>query len=115
MDAKHTPEPWRVVTHTAKIEYDMPDGIEFVTDCGRGEGAAAHAARIVACVNACAGIADPEAAIKAAREEITRGMMNMSITGWHRNDCPHHDDMDNPCSKRCESARRALALLGGGK
>lgn len=67
-----------------------------------GEEYEAHFARIVACVNACAGIADPEAAIKAAREELEG--LSRSLAG-------EGSSCDTNAVLAC--IRRALALLGG--
>ncbi len=62
----HTPEPWRVGVHALQIIY-APDGWAIadakVFHLADGADAPAvqkaNAARIVACVNACAGMADP--------------------------------------------------------
>lgn len=50
----HTPEPWHVGQHEGRYIYDEGGlGIAIVTDSGRD---LPNARRIVACVNACAGI-----------------------------------------------------------
>ena len=63
----HTPEPWRVAIHApaglVKIEADKI----VVADTIRNE---ANATRLVACVNACAGMTDPAAQIKAMRDAL---------------------------------------------
>lgn len=60
----HTPEPWRVAIHApaglVKIEADKI----VVADTIRNE---ANATRLVACVNACAGMTDPAQEIAALR------------------------------------------------
>ena len=71
--AKHTPEPWN---------FTPPDGVERgmvgssthpwiceLDDFDTAE-SEANAQRIVACVNACTGIADPVAALEAVKEAI---------------------------------------------
>ncbi len=67
MNTTHTPEPW----HTFAFEvYD--ENQQIIADCGLSEdywgkdGCQANAARIVACVNACAGIHDPQELIIGA-------------------------------------------------
>lgn len=56
MNIEHTPEPWDVVIHSMsgiQIRSDF-ERIALIASCG-GEGNA-NARRIVACINACAGI-----------------------------------------------------------
>lgn len=65
---KHTPEPWKV----AEVWYDFM----AVSDSGTEifvQGTQADAERIVACVNAMAGITDPAAFVAAA---IKAGVAN---------------------------------------
>lgn len=61
----HTPEPWE-----ARVSYDVT-GYPKIAVQGLARGDAdrdeANAVRIVACVNALAGIADPAAALNLAR------------------------------------------------
>lgn len=74
MNTKHTPEPW-VLNEFADI-YDVDDSngmlIAAVFPCEDLllETHKANAARIVACVNACAGMEDPAAEIAALQERI---------------------------------------------
>jgi hypothetical protein len=71
---KHTAEPWHVNRIGKNMYVESPLG--FIADLQLGECtfldeaavAAANAARIVACVNACAGMDDPVAEIKRLRE-----------------------------------------------
>jgi hypothetical protein len=63
----HTPEPWvsRAVVdrhdfNATAADVQGPHG-EFVADCGSHEHATANGRRIVSCVNALAGVANPEA------------------------------------------------------
>ena len=64
-ETRHTPEPWEIEVwgHELFGVYPNPAGpegvIARVTEGGAENKANAH--RIVACVNACAGIADPSA------------------------------------------------------
>lgn len=96
----HTPEPWRFGKWTARPEADWQvfcDALE-VTPCPSVT-LEADAARIVACVNACAGIADP-AAIPNALEALRR----VDASGW----------LDSvPCGPLAGFVRAALAALGG--
>lgn len=68
-ELKHTSEPWMVVPDESTVYVTYIDGHETeILDCwtaGRIDAgmAKANAARIVACVNACAGMADPAAEI----------------------------------------------------
>ena len=64
MKTKHTPEPWIAVG-----ERVAGNGI-LIALCGHGN--ADNAARIVACVNACAGMEDPAKEIAEMREELNR-------------------------------------------
>ncbi len=66
---KHTAEPW---TSEGKGVFGANRKVVMVAMCGdpiRAEDAPT-AARIVACVNACAGVEDPAAALTAAREAL---------------------------------------------
>lgn len=81
----HTPEPWIVCTNSLdnslSVEQDRaaleaagsteePTIVASVDDMGDGlsrEIGEANAARIVACVNACAGLEDPESDLDSAR------------------------------------------------
>ena len=61
MTTHHTPEPWRA--NAAQADIEGPDGEEVaVCYCNDDDGsdAIANARRIVACVNACAGIPTEE-------------------------------------------------------
>lgn len=72
---KHTPEPWRVRQPTlgkiGGIEVVNPDGLiaQMQFHPARQNEALADAERIVACVNACAGMDDPVAEIEGLRSE----------------------------------------------
>lgn len=66
MRTKHTPEPWVVCALHDKyfILKDLPDmqgRVGVASLATENKRAAANAERIVACVNACAGIANPAA------------------------------------------------------
>ena len=63
--AKHTPEPWEVLKDETypEVVFIKSDGGPFVS----GDIEEANAARIVQCVNACAGIDDPHGAIELAQ------------------------------------------------
>ena len=75
-EAKHTPEPWRVgkcgasmgvvVADTPVPEIGGSDAVDYYGGHLIGESITpANAARIVACVNACAGMGNPEQEIAA--------------------------------------------------
>lgn len=71
-EQKHTPEPWRVAKDTRTIVTNRIQ-IAHAWMFGGGQGVA-NAARIVACVNACAGMDDPQAVIdQAARAALMLG------------------------------------------
>lgn len=60
INPQHTPEPWRVESTTV---WNKDFRILQTDHCGSNKGdiKQANAKRIVTCVNACAGIANPEA------------------------------------------------------
>lgn len=67
---KHTPEPWHVPSYASPFFCDAKDRTVGETCTTLSKGAdeqAANASRIVACVNACAGIEDPVALMAALR------------------------------------------------
>jgi hypothetical protein len=73
----HTPEPWRVdiVSGTIIFDKEKIQGLEVIitipTEAQGGvKKAQANAARIVACVNACAGMEDPAAEIALLTERL---------------------------------------------
>ena len=78
--AQHTPEPWETNQNPVSISLYDGDRFEVFTvernkDRKYGEVlglfyCAANAERIVACVNACAGIEDPEKTIPEAMEAL---------------------------------------------
>lgn len=77
MSERHTAEPW-LVTHQSGGDWDVVAGTNIgvgmcVATCGKcladDCGPGANAGRIVACVNAMAGVADPAAELAALRAE----------------------------------------------
>lgn len=94
MPSKHTPEPWP----------DVPVPVLTQEDYDRAR----------ECVNACAGMDDPAAAIRAAREAL-RGLLTTD-TYWI-DDCIERandgDDDADALWKQIQKARSALAGLGG--
>lgn len=82
-ESKHTPEPWRASNTDDKCVYiNNPTGGRLVADCyGHSlishEEEQANAARIIACVNACEGMADPAADIAALR--APRGPVYLAV------------------------------------
>ena len=73
-DMKHTPEPWRITTHLSSDITHIVRRIDgekhavCIIRTNNAEEANANAARIVACVNACAGMDDPAAEIERLRD-----------------------------------------------
>ena len=73
----HTPEPWRLSMSGYSIK-SLSDDMPIVANNPWGHGMTEknatrwieNAERIVACVNACAGMADPVATITALREAL---------------------------------------------
>lgn len=82
-ETRHTPEPWEIEVwgHELFGVYPNPAGpegvIARVTEGGAENKANAH--RIVACVNACAGIADP-ADLRRQRDELLAALHGLH--GW---------------------------------
>jgi hypothetical protein len=66
VSAAHTPEPWGV---SDRYDVTVPDGTVAVAfgTVTTDEEDMANAARIVACVNACAGLDDPAAILNEVR------------------------------------------------
>lgn len=63
----HTPEPWELDTHPRDVISASGKFIARAQGRFGDDAADANARRIVACVNALAGIPDPAAFVKAAR------------------------------------------------
>jgi hypothetical protein len=61
-------EPWNINLDFDAAPITRTDGTEVLGNCEINE---PEIVRIVSCVNACAGIQDPAAAIQAARESLT--------------------------------------------
>lgn len=113
----HTPEPWSLFTNRHPETNGKPWGcIESKSHPAGGAGVCpsgintywsgeigrANAARIVACVNALAGVEDPAAAIREAMEA-----MKSLIEGWDFDEIGQFD------GELVERLRAALAKLGG--
>jgi hypothetical protein len=84
--SKHTKEPWVLTSAGISESSGRLLGIEEQR---------ANLARIVACVNALAGITDPSAALKAAREAILRVRARLS-------------EVEQKSIADCDAALRAL-------
>ena len=73
--SKHTPEPWRITTHLCSRDTHIVRRIDgekhavCIIRTNNADEAEANAARIIACVNACAGMDDPAAEIERLRAE----------------------------------------------
>lgn len=127
---KHTPGPWEVQTpmgdgapwivQSGKQAYEW-EAIAALGDCledlnPRSVAArtiAANAARIVSCVNACEGIADPSA-IKDVVEAAKRHLEAYEAkSNWDDRDATKaFDRMLAECELADEDLRAALAKLG---
>jgi hypothetical protein len=92
MTTRHTPEPWHVeyYRHGTSIlgeDYSNGSGLgsravaAVVHDNRANDSAAANAARVVACVNACAGIEDPAKAFSLARVALLYAVSRFSGEG----------------------------------
>lgn len=86
MSRLHEPEPWRIELNHPPLEYVLlKDTIVIGTadgDCGVclvSKLNPANAERIVACVNACAGMNEPEAEIERLREHNARLVAMMPL------------------------------------
>ena len=89
MNTTHTPEPWeaRSIGISRKDNHNGPILACYVNTAQRYIGvkeAEANASRIVACVNACAGMEDPAAEIerfKAQRAELVMDKADIAMQG----------------------------------
>jgi hypothetical protein len=108
--AAHTPEPWQVsalsIGHNGNGPYTYPLGRDSET-------AVANAARIVACVNALAGMnPDAVADVVAALEETLRAL-EAHLDESVRDHSLKHRDTLCPCNRNeVARARAALERLG---
>ena len=109
-----TPEPWRQEQDTTLVWGTRnPEGMSSwglgvpvanarIHETVREAEAMANAARFAACVNACAGIAEPEKAIPALVEAL-----RTLLAGWEYNNS-FNGDLDD---EGVAEARAALALV----
>lgn len=109
---KHTTEPWEVLQYGNKPPKVVIKGQPgFIAQLGyphEGD-RCSNAARIVACVNACAGIPDPLKAITAARR-LAESMRDAEVKQSKKNDNASFIDTRDFCHLR-GLAMEALALL----
>ena len=96
-------EPWRTSRHN---DYQIENVAEDTVALANPKRAAQK--RIVQCVNACAGIEDPKAAIDAAREAL--GMLLDSEERSSKTD-PDVMPCDEYIAEAYAKARAALAIL----
>lgn len=80
MSTKHTPEPWIAVG-----ERVVGNGI-IIASCSHGD--IANPGRIVACVNACAGMEDPAAEIAALRARVAELETDKEVETDKESDAP---------------------------
>lgn len=83
-----TPEPWKVKEHLYRTPRDVlkdysieHNGAQIMT------GAKLNADRIVACVNACKGMADPKAEIAALRDTLEQIGRSACLRQFNRDKC----------------------------
>jgi len=69
-DTKHTAEPWEIKSDQAYVILISKNPLRYAVV--NGLDGHINAFRIVACVNACTGMADPEKEIAALRAEVER-------------------------------------------
>jgi len=106
MNTKHTPTPWQqtygaqrdpVCTWPIATAVGNEPSEFYIHGMNEKYGTVdneANAARIVQCVNACAGIADPAAALASVRQ---------LLKAWLR---------DIECPEDCEEIRKILDMIG---
>lgn len=131
-EAKHTPEPWAFSperhTHDCFIHQEgaVPRNGYISPEDGGVVGSSEwtwlkdeDARRIVACVNACAGIADPEA-LRRERDEAVEvlreiaAMDGLTICGpRHDEERLHEEGAAKAFSQAAEAARAFLAKTKG--
>lgn len=96
--AKHTPEPWTAAPFDGEFERVQARGC-VVAECVPQDNMSANAARIVECVNACEGMADPAAEIAALRLTVERLLAVAEL---------NQDDIEENTGFAIESARAVL-------
>lgn len=113
-ESKHTPEPW--FARDRGIGYEVHYGNPDEHGCGmcvndefRECFTKGDADRIVACVNACAGIADP-AELRAQRDELLAALIEMRGI-WTCAVCLGNHGVDGTCEEcRAVDAQSAAAI-----
>ena len=84
--SKHTAEPWKFEIKAAKVEIQPDVAIVYVQpsryDSSMSKTRVSNAARIVQCVNAMAGIADPDALVKS-HGELVEALKNFENDDGH--------------------------------
>ncbi len=98
MDTKHTPVPWHVSPMAPTNIHASVNGKRlelFAAPWGPEAPAKANTARAVACVNACAGIADPAATLAEVRKTLERCIMALAANG----------------APNCEAVKESRALI----
>ena len=120
MKTDHTPEPWRIGTPPPNGEQTIGNEkglMVAVATTGHGVSAEANARRIVACVNACAGIPDEQlydqepgcllSAMVEQEQEI------MAITKQRDELLAALEKMNRAYVNLMENARDRIIMLGG--
>ena len=117
--SKHTPEPWVIGSHPTlgRIYIDEASYSHGSVATCYGGLAEADAARIVACVNACAGMADPAAEISAMRNRLEDLDVRLTAIFMHANELERvtlSADQWNIVCEIIEILKPALTKSGGG-
>lgn len=95
-ETTHTPEPWDWRGPWKVVAEDANDSVSLSISHQHGGIEWDAAARILACVNACEGMADPEAEIAALRARVAE----LEKGGRPMNNCTHEFSADGQF-KRC--------------
>ena len=119
----HTPEPWSINGYEqwdkfgpikrASIVAQWDNGFSetlLIATVNTTKQIEANAARIVACVNACAGMTDPAAQIKALRDALEDAEFLLRKCG---NNWKEAGSMADSMKRSANDAREALSAFGG--
>ena len=109
-DAQHTPEPWEVGRNGWQVypRPELPGTIAAADERKQPSEQVANAERIVACVNALAGIDDPETALRELREACEC----VVATAWGNTDGLTEAEQLQALRSAASVARDALAHFG---
>ena len=109
--SKHTPEPWNNKRIDIAVHYFESINAE-IAFTGKSDESMANSSRIIACVNACAGMADPDAEIaelKRQRDELLAAMKTIANSEEF-----HGDSFICDFDSQQSVARASIAKAKGG-